>query len=73
MPVESFQFFLVADVLEEVDDLRTRFYLPVTADLHGAAVAIVRLQDVYKLDMEKLGQGIIPGSVTHSGEGEYHS
>ncbi|KAF2364620.1 Prolyl 4-hydroxylase alpha-subunit N-terminal [Trinorchestia longiramus] len=55
------------EVLEAWEQDRENYEFPVAADLNGAAVAIVRLQDLYDLDMQDFGKGHIPADITYSG------
>ena len=41
--------------------LRNKFKFPTTEDLNGAAVALTRLQDTYKLDTRELADGVLLG------------
>ena len=52
-------------MMEGVEYLRERSSFPQLDDLHGAAVALVRLQDVYKLNMTTLPMGYFQGVGIH--------
>lgn len=47
--------------LENVTNHRTILKFPTDEDLNGAAVALMRLQDTYKLDTTNVAQGVING------------
>ena len=42
-------------------ELRKRLKFPTTEDLNGAAVALTRLQETYKLNTRELADGILLG------------
>ena len=50
-----------AETLRSVDSFRADRPFPVVDDLHGAAVALIRLQDTYQLNMTQLPRGHITG------------
>ena len=58
------------DLLEHIDDERAKFFFPVSADLNGAAVALVRLQDLYNMNMRSLSNGVIKRRYTHGNKGD---
>lgn len=49
------------EFLENVTNHRALLKFPSDEDLNGAAVALVRLQDTYKLDTAHVAQGILNG------------
>lgn len=49
------------EFLENVTNHRSLLKFPSDEDLNGAAVALVRLQDTYKLDTAHVAQGILNG------------
>lgn len=59
----------VADpgALNHVIALREKTLVPSEHDLHGAAIALVRLQDTYQLNVTHLAEGYFQG-VDHSKE-----
>ena len=57
----------VTDVLNQVKSMRERSVAPKEEDLHGAAIALVRLQDTYLLNVTDLAEGHFSG-VEHSKE-----
>jgi len=67
--VSIFVYFLnvFADALNHVFSLRESSSFPKTEDLHGAAIALVRLQDTYLLNVTELADGHFQG-VDHSKE-----
>lgn len=70
MPVHHFngaplQFF--TDALNQATALREASVSPKPEDLHGAAIALVRLQDTYLLNVTELADGHFTG-VDHSKE-----
>ena len=46
--------------------------LPKDEDLHGAALALVRLQDVYHLNMSNLARGNVWGIQSAAGESKFY-
>ena len=48
-------------MVQGLDQLRSRSSFPEIEDLDGAAVALVRLQDIYKLNMTTLPLGHFTG------------
>ena len=58
------------DVLSQVSSLRNDSVIPKEEDLHGAAIALVRLQDTYLLNVTDLAEGHFYGvedSKNHGG------
>jgi len=53
--------------LNHVISLRENSVVPNEKDLHGAAIALVRLQDTYRLNVSDLAEGHFTG-VDHSKE-----
>ena len=58
-------------MLGQVLRLREVSNFPAMEDLHGAAVALVRLQDTYRLNVSTLPSGTFTG-VGHAQHGEDH-
>lgn len=52
----------VSDVIKNIEFRRE--YLPTYEDLDGAAAALLRLQDTYKLDTAELASGNVAGTMT---------
>lgn len=50
-----------------------RQYFPDEEDEKGAAKALLRLQDTYKLDSESFSKGKLPGQRQHSGNSSSHT
>jgi len=48
---------IIKDVLNQVSIMRESSVMPTEEDLHGAAVALVRLQDTYLLNVTDLAEG----------------
>lgn len=49
------------EFLENVTDYRNILKFPSDEDLNGAAVALMRLQDTYKLDTSSIARGELNG------------
>jgi prolyl 4-hydroxylase len=49
------------DFFMNMTQLRDKFKFPTAEDLNGAAVALTRLQDTYKLDTKELADGVLLG------------
>lgn len=47
--------------IDNITNLRTDLKFPSDEDLNGAAVALMRLQDTYKLDTHSVAQGVLNG------------
>lgn len=63
----SFFCLFFPDALNQVMVLRETSVFPKSEDLHGAAIALVRLQDTYLLNVTELADGHFTG-VDHSRE-----
>ena len=61
---------VVEDVLNQVSNLRESSVVPKEDDLHGAAVALVRLQDTYLLNVTDLAEGHFYGVEDSKHHGE---
>lgn len=68
--VHLFGFFFT-EFHEKVNKLKE--YLPTYEDLNGAVAALLRLQDTYKLETEKIAAGDIAGIKTSELSGEFCS
>jgi prolyl 4-hydroxylase len=54
---------LIGDVkiYQTVEDMKRESKFPDEQDLQGAAVALTRLQDVYRLDISDVSRGVLNG------------
>ena len=55
----SFTHLIDLEYFRNVSQLRRTSKFPSSEDLNGAAVALTRLQDTYKLDTHSLADGIL--------------
>jgi prolyl 4-hydroxylase len=60
---------MCADALNHVLVLRETSVFPNSEDLHGAAIALVRLQDTYQLNVTDLADGHYNGVDHSKGQG----
>jgi hypothetical protein len=58
-----------ADAMNHVLELRETSVFPNSEDLHGAAIALVRLQDTYQLNVTELADGHYNGVDHSKGQG----
>lgn len=64
-------YFFSTEFHEKVNKLKE--YLPTYEDLNGAVAALLRLQDTYKLETEKIAAGDIAGIKTSELSGKFCS
>mgnify|MGYP000285972201 CR=1 FL=1 len=62
-------FSLFTDLLSHIEDERANYFFPKEADLNGAAVALVRLQDLFGMNMKSIAKGVIKKKHTHGNKG----
>jgi len=55
--------------MTSIEESRQKFKLPTSADLNGAAVALVRLQELYNFNMSQFANGIIDKRHTYGDDG----
>ena len=60
--------YLLADVAAQIDSLKLGARLPKETDMEGMARALVRLHDVYDLDLDRLAEGDMLGVQTAASE-----
>ena len=60
---------LFADLLNHIEDEREKYGCPKRADLNGAAVGLVRLQDLFSMDMNSIAKGVIKKQYTDGNKG----
>lgn len=52
---------MILDVVLNISSIKSRVNFPTGEDLSGAAIALVRLQDTYKLDPVEVAKGLLNG------------
>lgn len=60
--MKIFIYFFLSDLIENITKSRDDLKFPEDEDLTGAAEALLRLQDTYKLDTSSLARGQISGT-----------
>lgn len=65
--MSKFYFLVFSDYLANITQIKETMKFPTDEDLNGAAVALTRLQDTYRLDTSSLARGELNG-VKYSAE-----
>lgn len=64
LPMSRISLILIPQFITGIDELSAEYraVMPKEEDLHGAALALIRLQDTYNLNVSEMASGQISGT-----------